>query len=280
MKLLRAAEVPETPRDRVYRASRLHGALFVLVCFAACAAVLFYQWPARRPSYYIAAVILFLLYLGRRFITARFHPSNWLVRMGDDGLYLHFRSYLNDHLSEKDSTVAFLSFQEIQSARLVKEHVETPDPARNNTTQNQIIHWVEFELATDPAPLAAALDTESGRPAALEKRWYGTSATLVRDYPVMMQSPPFLRVKWQVVPRASAFLQTLRGRVAIAPEVTLAADFAHLQGLSRDQQEQRLRELDKRGHTIAAVYMARKLYGGSLADATKFVNGLRGGSPS
>jgi hypothetical protein len=280
MKLLRAAEVPETPRDRVYRASRLHGALFVLVCLAACAAVLFYHWPARRPSYYIGAAILILLYLGRRFIIARFHPSNWLVRMGDDGLYLHFRSYLNEHLSEEDPTVAFLSYQEIQSARLVKEHVETPDPARNNTTQNQTIRWVEFELATDPAPLAAALDTESGRPAAPEKRWYGTSATLYRDYPVLMQSPPFLRVKWQVVPRASAFLEALRGHVAIAPEVVLAADLAHLQGLSRDQQETRLRELDKRGHTIAAVYMARKLYGGSLADATNFVNGLRGGSQS
>jgi hypothetical protein len=280
MRLLRAAEVPETPRDRVYRASRLHGALFVLVCFATCAAVLFYQWPARRPSYYIAAVILFLLYLGRRFITARFHPSNWLVRMGDDGLYIHFRSYLNEHFSADDPTVVFLSYQEIQSARLVKEHVETPDPARNNTTQNQIIRWVEFELATDPAPLVTALDTESGRPAVPEKRWYGTSATLVRDYPVMMQSPPFLRVKWQVVPRALAFLEALRGHVAIAPEVVLAADFANLQGLGRDQQEQRLRELDKRGHTIAAVYMARKLYGGSLADATKFVSGLRGGPQS
>jgi hypothetical protein len=278
MRLMRETEVPETQRDRVFRASRLHDVLFAAACFAACVAVVFYRQPAPRPSYYISAVILILLFLGRRLITARFHPSNWLVRMGDEGLFIHFRSYLNDHLSAEDPTVVFLPYPEIQSARLVREHVETPDPMRNNTTQNRTIRWAEFELAIDPAPLAGALDRESGRPAVAEKRWYGTSATLFRDYPVLMQTPPFLRVKWQVVPRISVFLEALRPHVAIAPEVVLTADFANLQGLTREQQEKRLRELDERGQRIAAVYMARKLYGGDLAQATKFVNGLRGGS--
>ncbi len=280
MRIIRTTEVPETRGDRLFRASRLHGVLFVLGCIGVCAAVILYHWPAPRPSYYISAVILICLLLGRRIIAARFHPSNWLVRMSNDGLYIHFRSYLNEHLSAQDPTVVFLSYQEIQSARLVRERVEMPDPARNNTTQTQIVHWVELELSTDPAPLAAALDTEFGRPAAPEKRWYGTSATLYRDYPVLMQSPPSLRVKWQVVPRASAFLEAMRGHVAIAPKVVLAADFVNLQGLTREQQEKRLRELDKRGQTIAAVYMARKLYGGSLADATNLVSSLRGGSES
>lgn len=53
-----------------------------------------------------------------------------------------------------------------------------------------------------------------------------------------------------------------------------------MQNLSRDEQEKRLRNLDQRGQTIAAVYMARKLYALDLAGATNFVKSLRGESQS
>ena len=82
MRLMRAAEVPETARDLVFRSSRLHAVILVLGCVFACAAMIFYGWPQPRLAYYISAVILLLLYLLRRFVAARFHPSNWLVRLG------------------------------------------------------------------------------------------------------------------------------------------------------------------------------------------------------
>ena len=74
MRLMRAADVPETPRDLVFRSSRLHAVILVLGCVFACAAMIFYGWPQPRLAYYISAVILLLLYLLRRFVTARFHP--------------------------------------------------------------------------------------------------------------------------------------------------------------------------------------------------------------
>lgn len=280
IRLMREIDVPATPRDRVFRSSRLSAVVAVLICLAACAAMIIFHWPAPRLSDYFSGAILLLLFLLRRFVTARFHPSNWLVRMRNDGLYIHFRSYLNDHLSAEDPTVVFLPYEAIRSARLVREKVETPDPARNNTVDTQTLRWVEFELAIDPAPLATALATECARPAAMVKHWYGESSTLYRDYPILMQSPPFLRVKWQVVPRASVFLSALQGRVEIAPSVNIAADFSNLKGLPRDQQEQRLRDLDQRGHTIDAVYMATQLYGLNLTQATSFVGELRGRSQS
>jgi len=133
---------------------------------------------------------------------------------------------------------------------------------------------VEFELAIDPAALVNALATECGRPGAPEKRWYGSSATLYKDYPVLMQSPPFLRVEWRAVPSTAAFLNTLRRRVEIAPPLTISEDFTNLRGLTRDQQEHRLRDLNQRGHTIEAVYMAGRLYGLDLTQASKFVKEL------
>jgi hypothetical protein len=275
MRLMREVEVPTTRRDRVFRASRLYAVLFVLVCLGAAAAMIAFHWPQRRLAYYISAAILLLLLLMHRFVTARFHPSNWLVRVGDEGLFIHFRSYLNDHLSAEDPTVVFLSHQEIRSARLVRERLHTLDSEGAKTVQTRRL--VEFELAIDPAPLAEALAIECARPGAWEKRWYGRSATLYQDYPVLMQSPPFLRITWQVVPRASTFLDCLRSHVEIAPPVTVSEDFVNLQGLTREQQEQRLRDLNQRGHTIDAVYMARRLYGLDLTQASKFVKELSAG---
>jgi len=94
-------------------------------------------------------------------------------------------------------------------------------------------------------------------------------------HPAGMQTPPCLRVKWQVKPRASGLLDGLRQRVEIAPEVLVSEDFSDLRQWPPEQPEKRLRELNERGQTIAAVYMARMLYGCELAEATKSVQGLR-----
>jgi len=274
IRLMRALEVPESPRDRVYSASKLHAVIFVAGCLCACVALIWFGWPRPRIAYYISGAIVVFLLLGHQFFSARFRASNWLVRVADTGLYIHFRSYLNDHLSAEDPTVVFLAYQDIRSARPVKERVKTRD--MGGATQTQTRRCVELELAVDPAPLASALATECARPAAWEKRWYGRSATLYKDYPVLMQSPPFLRIEWKVVPGASTFLNALRSQVNVAPKVVISEDFANLEALPRDQQEQRLRDLNQRGDTIAAVYMARKLYGFDLTAATNFVETLSG----
>ncbi len=231
-----------------------------------------------KIAYWVSGVILLVLLLMHRFVTCRFLPSNWLMRVGDEGLFIHFRSYLNDHLSPDDPTVIFLPYQEIQSARLVRERVTTRDMNGRSTTEFQ--HWVELELATDFAALTDALATERGRPAAMEKRWYGTSSTLYLDYPVQIQRPPFLRVRWQVVPRVAVLFKALRPRVEIAPEVKVSEDFSVLQNLPAAEQQKKLRELNQRGQTMAAIYAARRLYGCSLTEATNLVEGLSGGSQS
>jgi hypothetical protein len=216
----------------------------VLISLGVAAAALFYRWPARIPSYYIAAVILLILLALHRFVTARFHPQNWLVRKGDEGLFVHFRSYLNERLSPDDPTVVFLAYSDIRSARLVREHLEILDS--QNKTETQIIRWIELELAINPAPVADALAEEGARPGVPEKHWYGSSTTLYRDYPVQMQVPPFLRIKWQAIPGPQAFLDALQERVEIEPRVAVKADFGSLQNLPADEQTKRLRELKQR----------------------------------
>jgi hypothetical protein len=118
------------------------------------------------------------------------------------------------------------------------------------------------------------LQAERSEQAPPEKRWYGTSSTLYRDYPVRMIAPKFIRIHWDVVPGAHKFLDALRPYTVIAEPVSLAQDFTHLKSLSRDDQQKQLRELAARGEVITATYAAQQLYGGSLAEAKQTVNSL------
>jgi hypothetical protein len=274
MRLLRLSDVETGPRDRVFYYSRTHVLLIALIAIAASAALLFRAFSAHwKPGYYLGAVILLFLTLMHRFITARFRPSNWLARMNDLGLFIQFRSYLNYHLPADDLTVVFVPYQEIRSAGLVRERTRVPDT--QGRTATQILRYIELELAGDTGALAKALQAEIGEKAPNEKHWYGSSSTLYEDYPVRMPSPPFLRMKWQVVPRAQKFLDAIRPWTTIADPVSVSQDFAHLQGLTREEQQKQLRELTQRGETIAAIYTARRLYGCGLEDARSMVEGLR-----
>jgi len=273
MQLLKAAEVETGPQDRVFSHSRARAIVAVAIVLA-IAAVLVVRAVTRHwtPGYYFAGGILLFLELLRRFVTARFRPSNWLVRINDAGLFIQFRSYLNFHLPPEDMTVVFLAYPEIRSARLVKERTKTQDASNQNRTQTQTIRYIELELAGDPAPLEKALSDERGEQAPTAKRWYGSSSTLYQDFPVRMEPAPFLRIKWDVVPGPKRLLEGLRPYTAIGDPVFLTQDFVHLQGLSQEEQQRRLRELAQRGNTIAAVYTARKLYKCSLGEAKEMVD--------
>lgn len=275
MRLLRLNELEVSPNDRVFRYSRLHAMVVALATVGGTAWLVFHAYATGwKPGYYIAAVVLLFLELMRRFITARFRPSNWLARMNDSGVFIQFRSYLNYHLPAADLTVVFLNYSEIRSARLVKERVTTPDMYRSGN-ETQYLRYVELELVGDLALLTKALQSELTEKAPTEKRWYGSSSTLYGDHPVRMQAPPFLQVRWAVVPGARKFLDALRQNVPIADPVSLTQDFTHLQSLSREEQQKQLRELAVRGDVLAAIYTARKLYGCGLAEAKEMVERLR-----
>ena len=276
MRLLRLQDIEIGPHDRLFHHARLRALIVWLAGFAATTALFLHAYTAKWPPGYIfGSFLLLFLLLTLRMVTARFHPSNWLVRMNDAGIYVQYRSYLNYRLPADDPSVVFLSLGEIASARLVKERVDTPDSTKPGATQTQYLRYVELEVSGDTAPLAEALQAERGERAPLEKRWYGTSSTLYQDYPVTLTAPRSLRIHWDVVPGAHRFLAALRPYTVIADPVSLTQNFTHLKSLSREDQQKQLRELAARGQTIAATYAARQLYGGSLGEAKKMVDSLR-----
>jgi len=277
MQLLPLQEVQVGRNDRVFRHARMRALIVWLVGFALAAALFFgaYTNAKWRAGYIFGAFLLLYLLLTLKFVTARFHPSNWLVRMNDFGIYVQFRSYLNGGLPYDDPSVVFLAFGEIVSARLVKERVEKPDPIKPGDSETTYLRYVELELAGETAPLASALADERGESAPMQKRWYGSSSTLYRDYPVAINRPPFMRIRWDVVPGSKAFLNALRPYRVIATTVSLTQDFTRLHSLSPEEQMKQLRELEQRGDAITATYLFRNLYGGSLAKARAVVEGMQ-----
>ncbi len=276
MRLLRLQDVENGPNDCLFHHARLRALIVWLAGFAAATAFFLHayrgKWP---PGYFFGAFLLLFLLLTLRMVTARFHPSNWLVRMNETGIYVQYRSYLNYQLPADDPSVVFLSFGEIGSARLIKERVETPDTTKPGATQTQYLRYVELELSGDAAPLAEALQAELGEQAPSEKRWYGTGSTLYRDYPVTMAAPASVRIRWDVVPGAGKFLNALRPYTVIADPISLTQDFTRLKSLGREDQQKQLRELVARGQNITAMNAARKLYGCSLGEAKQMVDSLR-----
>jgi hypothetical protein len=279
MLLLQLAEIQSDPEDVVFRTSPARGAILAVGVIGACAALALAGWAKRVVALEVSAGTVFLVaLLMRRFVFARFRPTNWLVRATRDGLFIQFRSYLNYHLPSHDRSVAFVPYGEIRSARLVRESSTVRSPSGSRATRTRRL--AELELASDTAPLAKALSDEMARPAPIESTWYGKASTLYRDYPVQMVSPTALQVNWTVAPGVSRFLELMRDHTAVAEPVELTQDFLSLQGLPREDQERLLRRLVEAGRTITAIYLVRRLYCCDLTHAKSIVDGLAQRSPA
>jgi hypothetical protein len=273
MRLLRLDDVQTDAKHRVFRYSRPRALLLSAAVLCTSAGLIVFDGRGRFAiGYYIAGVLLVGLMLMRRFVLARFRRSNWLVQTSDDGLFIQFRSYLNYHFSAEDLTVVFVPYQEVQSARLVRERSQIPD---DNRVLEQRRRLVEFDLAGDPAALAKVLANEIARRRPNERRWYGSTSTEYKHWPVRMTSPTTLQLEWKVVPGVGVLFEALRPYTTIADSMNVSQDFVHLQGLNREDQEERLRELLQRGQTITAIYIARRLYRYDLTQARAFVEALR-----
>ena len=289
MQLLRFADVPTSKHDRVFRYSR--GRVLVMATSAIAVSILLIALGRQQHSPlldYIAAVLVVGLIVMQTFVTARFRPTNWLVRANDDGLFVHFRSYLNYRFPADRPTVAFIPYGAIRSACAVRERRELPDPDSSrhpNSTTIQRSTTVHLDLTGDLDPLARAVDDEArlalgelaGTPCLAEAAEQRRRArTRYRHVPVRLSSARSLELEWAVAPRAATLLALLSSHGVPTDTTETTQDYAHLETLGRDEQEQRLLELVERGDTIAAIRIARQLYGWDLTRAKAFVEGLRG----
>lgn len=265
--IMKPDEVRQFSNCTAYVHARIVPLLIWLIFFGGAVAVMADDWPHFHSFKIFAIVALLFLFLFKRFIIAPFQPSNWLVRTADNGMYVQFRSYLNYRWPTQGATVAFIPYSDIDSARLVHERLTVPRSDGRNGTATEFHRYVELELNAGTESLSAALETE---------RNYSPpdNMTVYRDYPVTLKVPPFLRIEWKVWPGAKAFLKRLPSHISIQEPARFHEDFSNARDLDVEQQNQRIRELDRRGKRIEAVYLARQVRRCSLAEATNYVQQL------
>src|SRR5580698_10206052 len=152
MQLLRLQEVQVGSNDRVFRHARMRALIVWLAGFSVAAGLLLgaYTNAKWRAGYIFGPFLMLFLLLTLKFVTARFHPSNWLVRMNGSGIYVQFRSYLNYRLPSDNPSLAFLAFGEIASARLVKERVEKLIPRGQGSLKQRICAMSNSSCAAKP----------------------------------------------------------------------------------------------------------------------------------
>jgi len=270
MHLLRLSEVEIDVNDRVFRHAAC-GRCSVAGRVLRDAVMFFSAVTGQNEAWvHLWAGIVVVSPVFLRFVTPRFHPSNWLVRANETGLFAQYRSYLNYQLPADELG----RFHLLRRDRGGASHPRACADARSGApwrTQTQFLRYIELELAGDTASLASALQLEmSAKP--LMRSTVRERSTLYRDYPLTMGTPPFLRIRWTWCParRVPCLLAAIHQNRR--PGV-LKQDFTRLQSLSHEEQQKQLRDLAVRGEVIAAIYIARKLYGFSMPQAKMMVIG-------
>ncbi len=275
IRLLKEADLPDTPVAAVFRYSAGTAALIAVLMLSGGAALIGVGRVQGNPlAYYLGGLLLLFLWIYQSVVLARFRPTNWLVRVTDQGLYIKFRSYLNHHFPDGDPAVMYVPFRAVRVTRVVRESQELPDTDRSGSLMHR--HTiVEVELTDDAPELQGALAAERAAAAPKEARWYGSSASKHKHHPVRMPSPRTIALEWQVIPGVSSFLRMMAVHVPVE-SAKVIRDYTHLESLAPKEQESRVLELVEGGQFMDAVRVVRQLYGYGLTEAKNFVEDLSG----
>lgn len=223
MQLMRERDVPAKNNVRVYRYAPW-SVLLVYLLLLGLAAGLVATGIRQHVTFMKILGALFgcFVLLGRRFLIARFRPSNWLLRADENGIYVKFRSYLNYHFPPDDPTVVFIPYREIRTAHRTRERRQNGFVGDNRRSV-QTVTLVEMELTCDVAALSSAVSEENSRPGPKEKRWYGSTSSRANHCPLVVDRHGKLRILWECRPSAASFLARLAQHAPVDQSTWIAA---------------------------------------------------------
>jgi hypothetical protein len=274
---LTEAEARPQPGDLVFRERRLGKLLASLFFFAATGGLVGAAWFAASEGGLGAALAAFLMLMAFAMLTvfmiaftgfqASGRPTNWLLRVTSQGLFIHYRSYLNSHLPADRPTVVFLPHREIAWIRASQRTRSRRLPDDTTTLRRR---YLEIGMRKDDvSELEAKLDEERAVAASAPSRF--------NHYPVLLAGR-VLRIEWHS-PRTAVTPGLRRAQAMLALDYPAAPDAAEV--LASDEtlsdvaaQEARIREYLAQGDTITAVKLARHYFGYDLTAAMAYVERL------
>jgi hypothetical protein len=238
------------------------------------------SWLGAGILGWLSLWFLIFFFILRSVLRARLRPTNWLVRVTDDGLLVKFRSYLNYHFASDDKIVLHLSFSDVEWIREHKVQRTIPGGAGTNPETSRQ-RYVELKVNEALAEeLERHLAQERLRKGPMRPKWRGNGYSFSRHYPLQIVEKELVRIEWGVRPRIGEFLNQIQPYIAVRQGARTSIDFRELESVSRAEQEARLVELVETGDRMKAVRAARHLYKMNLTEAVRFVEDLKGQHPS
>jgi hypothetical protein len=281
MRLVTPEEMPADLRGVVCRQSRVVSALGTAVLLALIIGVpAFLMWQAELPWWvmvFAAALAGFVVrwFLGN--MVKSWRPSNWLLRIDRDGLWINIRSYLNRDFAPA-KTVIHVPYNEI--AR-VREHIVKRAEKTSDSTTVWTDRYMDLELLeAAPEEIRAELAEERRRHVTRSHLGgFVTSRSRNGHVPVTAPENDVIRIAWRgrydwVSPSLRRALQELRPRVRIGEPTR--DDRTDLHALSAGEVDKLTRELVESGDKLGAIKLLTDRRGCSTTEARQLVEELTG----
>lgn len=275
MRFYRLKDCPAAESDFVCRESALLKWVLLITFLIGAAAIWFAPAKLLWLKIVVTATLALLAMLAATWLRATFDDQNWLVRLGDMGLRVKFRSYLNRRWSSDDVVVVQIERREIEFVRSAHERVisHAANNGHNNGAQTEGFSYLDLKLRDD-------VDTSELKQRLMEERDRKAPAgrTKFHDVPVRVADDHIVRITWSSVsrrttPRLKAAVQRIGALAPIAPSLRLVTDL-RVTPTEAHEREDLIVQLVERGKTIQAIRETRRLYGYPLAEAKQFVESL------
>jgi short subunit dehydrogenase-like uncharacterized protein len=277
MRIYRLKDCPAADSDFVCRESALLKWVLLLAFLMGAAAIWFAPAKLLWLKILVSSTLAVLALLAIVWLRATFDDQNWLVRLGDAGLRVKFRSYLNRRWPSEDVVVVQLDRREIEFVRAAHERVisHAANNGHNSGTQTESFGYLELKLRDD-----VDLSELKQRLAEERDRKPPSGRAKFHDVPVRVVDDHIVRITWSSVsrrttPRLTTAVQRVGALAPIAPLLRFETDLRVTPTGSR-QREDLILQLVERGKTIHAIRETRRLYGYPLAEAKQFVDSLAG----
>lgn len=208
---------------------------------------------------------------------AAMKTSNWTLRAAPEGIYLKLRNYGDHRLSAADPIVAFIPKREIRRLKFVGQKtrmVADADVPEDNQTYKE--ESLEIALyGEDLSLIEHAFEEERLRKGPTWIKGVTTRAkgAALRLFP----ESGVIRVDWKT--RKTHLTPSVKTAMAVLgglydTETEEAAEEAPLVTLSKEAQEERLREMVRRGDAIGATALVRETQGLTLTQAHQYLKSL------
>jgi len=196
-------------------------------------------------------------------------PTNWLMAIARDGLYLKYRSYLNDKLPAEDMQIVRLEYDEILSCCTVVRQETVL--SLNKSRRTKIIGTLELSA---PAACIEQLQQALHQERNTHKHKNRRAGAVFSDYPITIHNQAVRIIFNNIRPSIYAAAEMLRQKgVAVLEGRNEKTDLSR-KAADTDDVDKDILSMAQRGDTIAAISVIRQTYDTDIAEAKKYLEDL------